>query len=335
MVNASVERLSQRARDDAAAYRSHLHLVPPTGRILVRQPSANLSAMVKRLKLVQRRYNYTAAMGNSWQVAGEPCALERLGTSPSAFDGREIETVCEIGFNGATPFSIGDLWVVTSPCSLALLACCSHSRAARSTHASAAGHSASALLMHNNAVLHEFDVQSLKWSKPCLAEVRKRFPGRVILHQGDSRREGPAFAKRVSEGLERPCDVFFIDGHHSNPHVQIDFTTAINATRPGGMIMADDTSALFKTVLKMWLFHTARGDIIHPRCAYPVRKQSIGLRSFCFGVRAPSASHTLSREWYRDEQRKNGTWARWLRSYDPKAAWRYHVARLANATAQD
>ena len=126
MVNASVERLSQRARDDAAAYRSHLHLVPPTGRILVRQPSANLSAMVKRLKLVQRRYNYTAAMGNSWQVAGEPCALERLGTSPSAFDGREIETVCEIGFNGATRHRSRSATSGLSRrlVSLALLACC-------------------------------------------------------------------------------------------------------------------------------------------------------------------------------------------------------------------
>ena len=110
-----------------------------------------------------------------------------------------------------------------------------------------------------------------------------------------------------------------------------DFYTAINATRPGGVIIADDTSALFKSVLKMWHFHTARGHIVEPRCAYPVRKQSIGLRSFCVGVRAPDG-RTLSPDYLREEQHKNTSWGRWYGVYDHKAAWKRHVAQLANAT---
>ena len=117
---------------------------------------------------------------------------------------------------------------------------------------------------------------------------------------------------------------------HSNPHVLIDFYTAINSTRPGGTIVADDTSALFKTVLKVWHFHTARGDISEPRCAFPMRKQSTGLRSFCAGVRAPDG-RSLTRDWYRDELRKNNTF---LSEYDWRAAWRYHVASLTSATKE-
>ena len=118
---------------------------------------------------------------------------------------------------------------------------------------------------------------------------------------------------------------------HSNPHVTIDFYTAINATRPGGTIVADDTSALFKTVLKMWHFHTVRGDISAPQCAFPMRKQSTGLRSFCVGTRA-SDGRSLVRDWYRDEQRKNNTF--FLKKYDWRAAWRYHVSLLKNATKE-
>ena len=313
---------------DASPQSTLLSLVPPHGRIESREPSKKLRAIVNRIIKVQRNNSYTTAMGNSWQVLGESGELERIGTPK---DGRTIETVCEIGFN--------------------------------------AGHSASALLLHNNATLHEvsgrhgigsmmnthtrlltcvfqsrllcryrflqFDVMALKWSNACLEEVRALFPGRVVLHKGDSKRTGPAFASRVSLGLQRPCDIFFIDGHHSNPHVVYDFYTAINATRPGGIIMADDTSALFKTVLKLWHFHTARGDIVQPRCAFPVRRQSIGLRSFCVGVRAPDGRRYSGRQdWSREDPRDrvNGSWARWYAAYDPKSAWAIHVDQLRNTS---
>jgi hypothetical protein len=121
---------------------------------------------------------------------------------------------------------------------------------------------------------------------------------------------------------------------HSNPHVAIDFYTAINATRPGGAIVADDTSALFKTVLRMWHLHTARGDIAAPRCAFPMRKQSTGLRSFCAGTRA-SDGRSLAKDWYREEQRKNNTFRHFSSGgYDWRAAWRYHVSQLKNATEE-
>ena len=218
----------QRLRDDLAALR-YMALVPPHSRIRISEPSARLQALVKVLKAVQRKHHYSTAMGNSWQVPGEAAALERISTP--AFGGPPIQTLCEIGFN--------------------------------------AGHSAAALLLHNNATLHEFDTSmsqrgasnalgvvriarrrclasprhispnhlqtshisydrssrtrtsavALKWSTPCMEVIQREFPGRVVLHKGDSRREGPAFAARVSQGLERPCDVFFIDGrmNHASP----------------------------------------------------------------------------------------------------------------------
>ena len=163
---------------DDAAAYRYLSRVPKHGRIRITEPSTELQNLVKVLKAVQRQHHYTTAMGNSWQVPGEAALLERVSTPSSAQ--RPIRTLCEIGFN--------------------------------------AGHSAAALLLHNNATLHEFDTMALKWSTPCLEVIERAFPGRVVLHKGDSRREGPAFAARVNKGQERPCDVFFIDGRTIYAH---------------------------------------------------------------------------------------------------------------------
>lgn len=267
-----------------------LGFVPTHGRIDVRQPSAQLSAVVGALAAVAMKTGYKKAMGNSGQVPGEVATLEQLGIPR----GQRIETICEIGFN--------------------------------------AGHSAAALLMHNNATLHEFDVMTLKWSRACLDEVERRYPGRVVLHKGDSKFTGRAFAEKVQRGQARPCDIFFIDGLHSNPQVYWDFHTAVNATRPGGLIMADDTTALFKTVLKMWQMHTARGDLVEPRCAYPVRNNKIGLRSFCVAERAPSPAHRVPKDWPRQLTTNGVSWKDYITTFDWKAAWKFHVQMIKNAT---
>ena len=272
---------------NASSSSSFLSLVPEHGRIEVREPSARLQATIKLLDETAARSGYQKAMGNSGQVPGEIAMLERLGIPR---DGQRIvETVCEVGFN--------------------------------------AGHSAAAMLLHNNATLHEFDVMSLKWSRACMAEIQRLYPGRVVLHEGDSKVMGRGFAKLVQRGKAKPCDVFFVDGLHSNPQVFWDFYTAINATRPGGLIMADDTTAQFKTVLKMWQIHAARGDIVEPRCAYPIRNNQIGLRSFCVAERAPNPAHRLSMHWVNE-----AAWKQHYHQFDWKRAWRFHLEQLKNAT---
>ena len=112
---AAFQPKASRAHRTSSAQSALLSLVPPHGRIESREPSEKLRAIVNRIIKVQRNNSYTTAMGNSWQVLGESAELEKLGTPK---DGQnKIETICEIGFN--------------------------------------AGHSASALLLHNNATLHE------------------------------------------------------------------------------------------------------------------------------------------------------------------------------------
>ena len=233
-----------------------------------------------------------------------PGEIANLERLGTPADGERIETVCEIGFN--------------------------------------AGHSAAALLMHNRATLHEFDVMSLRWSAACLDEIRRLFPGRVQLHKGDSKRTGPAFAQRVKRGEQKPCDVFFVDGMHNNPWVLVDLITAIASTRPGGKIMVDDATALWKTVIKMWHLHTSSGDIVRPRCALPTyasgedgQPSSGGLawlRGFCEGERPP-ASHPFSVNWFREESATSpkGQRVQFLTDYPVRAAWRWHVSRLKEA----
>ena len=133
-VASAMKNVSHRQRlRDDLAALRYMALVPPHSRIRISEPSARLQALVKVLKAVQRKHHYSTAMGNSWQVPGEAAALERISTP--AFGGPPIQTLCEIGFN--------------------------------------AGHSAAALLLHNNATLHEFDTSmSQRGASNALGVVR-------------------------------------------------------------------------------------------------------------------------------------------------------------------
>jgi hypothetical protein len=134
LMASAMKNVSHRQRlRDDLAALRYMALVPPHSRIRISEPSARLQALVKVLKAVQRKHHYSTAMGNSWQVPGEAAALERISTP--AFGGPPIQTLCEIGFN--------------------------------------AGHSAAALLLHNNATLHEFDTSmSQRGASNALGVVR-------------------------------------------------------------------------------------------------------------------------------------------------------------------
>lgn len=150
-----------------------------------------------------------------------------------------------------------------------------------------AGHSAAALMFHNNATLQEFDMQQLPYSEQCVAAVRAAHPGRLELHAGDSTKTVTHFLrKRKKAGLEvEVCDRFFIDGGHNNPVVEVDLANAMMLTRSGGMVMADDATSRFPDVPKEWKKLIASGHVADSKCEAYNMPPPAGLKGFCTGRR--------------------------------------------------
>ena len=193
--------------------------------------------------------------GGSFQVDGQSAELERIGATGHM--GRPPENICEIGFN--------------------------------------AGHGTSALMLHNQATVQEFDTMGLPWSPRCFHALQDRFPGRLTLHKGSSATTVPAYAAEVARGAQPKCDVFYIDGVHKGLLVWADFWHALKSMREGGIIVADDTTPHWPEVEKAWQAHVQAGNILGPRCIAKMLTGALGWRGYCVGVRAPNITQVASR----------------------------------------
>jgi len=210
-------------------------------------PRAVLSVLQQLTAAAERHGAMWGRMGSACQLPKQVTALLKMGQRR---DDERLERICEIGFN--------------------------------------AGHSAALLLHHNNASLIEFDLHNLTYSAANVALFESMYPGRLSLRKGDSTL---TVAQFVEEALARqaaaqpPCDRFFIDGNHQNPTVAIDFANAMRATRSGGLVMADDTTARFADVLSEWTALVRRGLLTSPTCQSYTLPRPAGLKGFCWGER--------------------------------------------------
>lgn len=184
--------------------------------------------------------------GGSFQVDGQSAELERIGATGHM--GRPPDNICEIGFN--------------------------------------AGHGTSALMLHNQATLQEFDTMKLPWSPRCFSALQARFPGRMTLHKGSSGTTLPAYAEAVARGEQPKCDIFYIDGMHKGRLVWSDFSYALQSMRVDGVVVADDTTPHWPDVEQVWKAHVKAGNILGSRCIARL-KPGLGWRGYCVGFRAP------------------------------------------------
>ena len=116
------------------------------------------------------------------------------------------------------------------------------------------------------ASLHVFDLFGLPHSLASRSLVRAAYPGRVRFHEGDSRATVAAFAQRVANRTEAPCDLFFVDGAHTGRTPRHDFGNAIRASRPGAHVVADDVTVGWYAVKLPWEELVRERRLVDERC---------------------------------------------------------------------
>jgi predicted O-methyltransferase YrrM len=102
------------------------------------------------------------------------------------------------------------------------------------------GHSSAAMLLANpQLTVHAFDLMMWKYSNVTTSLLRTTFGQRFRLHPGDSAVTVPAWTREHP----RKCDMIFVDGDHSLQGAMLDMVNMRNATREGGMAVADDINS--------------------------------------------------------------------------------------------
>jgi hypothetical protein len=106
-----------------------------------------------------------------------------------------------------------------------------------------------------------FDLGALQYSNVSSKFVQESHPDRFSIVWGNSFETVP----RYFQDRGKVCDVFSIDGDHSEQGSLTDLSNALVATKKGGIILADDVSDSFG-VPKSWLKVIAESKIIELEC---------------------------------------------------------------------
>jgi hypothetical protein len=94
-----------------------------------------------------------------------------------------------------------------------------------------AGHSALlALSVNRELIYHGVDINSHRYTKPCVAYLMSEFPGRVQYYPGDSREVLPYLA---THRPELAFDLFHVDGGHTDELCRTDVSNCIRLARGG------------------------------------------------------------------------------------------------------
>ena len=95
------------------------------------------------------------------------------------------------------------------------------------------------------------------------------------------------YARAVQEGLEPPCDLWYIDGDHSVQGMAADLRNILPAAAPDGWIFADDCTRDFPGVLR-GMAELERAAVVTGVSHETDRLRSAGkytklFRGWCFG----------------------------------------------------
>ena len=103
-----------------------------------------------------------------------------------------------------------------------------------------AGHSSLLFLLANpENTIDCFDICSNKYTKLCFNYLSLTFPGRIRLHEGDSKSTIPKF-REANPG--KIYDLIHIDGSHELHDANCDFYNTLSMTKKNSLIVFDDIS---------------------------------------------------------------------------------------------
>ena len=225
--------------------------------ILCANETQPLKRLPPRCNKAAKWWNF---MGNSGQVREEIALLHDVASSARVSTGKAVRTVCEVGFN--------------------------------------AGHAAVAMMHGLETHLVEFDLLSLPYSQAAKAALEAAYPGRTRFYEGRSQLTIPQYAAHVASrpGTHKPCDMWMVDGDHWKGAL-LDMRAAVNASRDGAAIVADDCSARHPDVLKAWQTMVADGLIREDFRKEVVLPPPAGNKGWCVGraVRREGDHAQLSR----------------------------------------
>lgn len=146
-----------------------------------------------------------------------------------------------------------------------------------------AGHSAALWLHETSAHLISFDYGTLPYSHGSRDLLSALYPHRTTFHLGDSVVTMARFAQRVSQGLEAPCDLWFLDGTHTNYFIKHDLTNALASLQPDGWIIGDDCSRRFAWVGRQFRHLAGISRVVNFSQRLVNLRGALGLRGWCIG----------------------------------------------------
>jgi hypothetical protein len=109
-------------------------------------------------------------------------------------------------------------------------------------------------------MLVSFDLQELPYSKRMPAVLKAVYGDRFFLVPGRSNDALPAFALAGGH-----CDLISVDGQHDRM-VVTDVLNAIQMSREGAVVVADDVSSSFSQVMRAWDDLVAAGYLRNAAC---------------------------------------------------------------------
>lgn len=148
-----------------------------------------------------------------------------------------------------------------------------------------AGHAAVAMLHGTKTNLVEFDLLALPYSLAAKAAIEFVYPGRSRFFEGRSQITIPLYAARVAldPANHPPCDLWMVDGDHWKGAL-LDMRAAVNASRNGAIVVADDCCSRAPDVQKAWKSMTAPdGHIVEDYVKVVHLPSPAGTKGWCVG----------------------------------------------------
>ena len=152
-----------------------------------------------------------------------------------------------------------------------------------------AGHSATTLLEGQQTVLIGFDLFTLPYSLATRRVLSEHYPNRTHYFHGRSQEEVPRYASRRNALGFPLCDLWLVDGDHERGAI-LDMRAALNLSRDGAVIVADDCSSKHWRVQQAWL------SLINDGFIYDAWNTTDRSKGWCVGRfrRDESRLHLLS-----------------------------------------
>ena len=161
------------------------------------------------------------------------------------------------------------------------------------------GHGSSILLEGTQVeVVHSFDLLANAWSTAAVQMIQHLFPGRLVMHQGNSQVTVQRYADEVKAGRAPRCDLWYIDGLHTGDGPRKDMVNALASSHNGTIILADDCTRHWVAVLNGFRTIALAGSIRAPVSANLKAKHfeggGHGGSGWCLGIAVKPPSRLAS-----------------------------------------